>query len=91
MRFWLERVQQRARDVVLAGHVGKALRTVFPGQNLITHCDVRSSYGLETNIKPMADSIVPRQERVGWKIDAPLNPVAVSPCRGHQGQPSPGK
>jgi hypothetical protein len=23
--------------VVLPGHVGKALRTVFPGQNLITH------------------------------------------------------
>ena len=34
-----ERIQQRARDVVLAGNVGKALRTVFPGQNLITHAE----------------------------------------------------
>ena len=32
-----ERIHQRARHVVLAGHVGKALRTVFSGQNLITH------------------------------------------------------
>jgi hypothetical protein len=28
--------------VVLAGHVGKSLRTVFPGQNLITHLFTRS-------------------------------------------------
>ncbi len=33
----LKRVQQGTRHVVLAGHVGKALRTIFPGQNLITH------------------------------------------------------
>ena len=32
-----QRVHQRARDVVLAGHVGKTLRAIFPGQNLITH------------------------------------------------------
>ena len=43
MRFWLERVEQRARYVVLAGHVGKALRTIFSGQNLVTHAILRSS------------------------------------------------
>ena len=37
-----EGVQQGARDVVLAGHVGKALRTIFSGQNLITHGCTRS-------------------------------------------------
>ena len=34
-----EGVEQGAGDVVLAGHVGKALRTIFPGQNLITHVE----------------------------------------------------
>jgi hypothetical protein len=28
--------------VILAGYVGEALRTVFPGQNLITHACARS-------------------------------------------------
>ena len=32
-----QRIHQGARDVVLASHVGEALRTVFPCQNLITH------------------------------------------------------
>ena len=32
-----ERVHQGAGDVVLAGHVGKALRTIFAGQYLVTH------------------------------------------------------
>jgi hypothetical protein len=31
--------------VVLAGHVGKALRPVFSGQNLVTHANTRS-FGL---------------------------------------------
>ena len=30
-------IEQCARDVILAGDVGKALRTVFACQNLITH------------------------------------------------------
>jgi hypothetical protein len=37
-----ERIHQRAGDVVLAYHVGEALWTVLPGQNLITHCWTRS-------------------------------------------------
>ena len=40
-----ERVHQGAGDVVLAGDVGKALRTVFSGQNLVTHGWTRS-FGL---------------------------------------------
>ncbi len=32
-----EGVHQGAGDVVLAGYVGEALRTVFSGQNLVTH------------------------------------------------------
>src|SRR5271165_799671 len=32
-----QRVQQRACHVVLAGHIGKPLRTILPGQNLIPH------------------------------------------------------
>ncbi len=32
-----EGVHQGAGDVVLSGDVGEALRTVFSGQNLITH------------------------------------------------------
>ena len=37
-----ERVQKGASDVVLPGYVGKTLRAVFAGQNLITHGWTRS-------------------------------------------------
>ena len=30
-------VQQRARNVILAGDVGKPLRTILASQNLVTH------------------------------------------------------
>ena len=33
----LQRIQERARHMVLAGYVGKALRTIFSGQNLVAH------------------------------------------------------
>ncbi len=35
-----ERIEQRARDVVLAGNVGEALRSIFSGQNLVGHLDL---------------------------------------------------
>ncbi len=34
-----ERVEQRSSHVVLTGDVGKALRTILPGQNLIPHAN----------------------------------------------------
>jgi len=37
-----QRIQKRASHVLLPGHVGKALRTILPGQNLVTH-ETRSS------------------------------------------------
>ena len=33
-----QRVHKGTRDVILAGNVGKTLRTVFSSQNLVTHC-----------------------------------------------------
>ena len=39
IRFWRQGIQQRARHMVLAGHVGKTLRTILPGQNLVTHAE----------------------------------------------------
>ena len=45
MRFWVERVQQGARDVILAGDVGKLLWPILASQNLITHA-IKDSLGL---------------------------------------------
>jgi hypothetical protein len=54
-----KRIHQRTRNVILAGHVGKALRTIFPGQNLITHCETRSSAACPISAEPGSDCIVP--------------------------------
>jgi hypothetical protein len=48
------------RDMVLAGHVGKALRTIFSGQNLVTHACTFSfdSRRFPTSLEMSLDGIV---------------------------------
>ena len=76
-------VQQRPRDVVLAGNVGETLRTVFSGQNLVTHGECRSY--CRPNFRDGSGAIVTfRGGRSGSPDCAKLRPIVSRqyPCWG---------